>query len=145
MAIDPAATRTWAEENRAAWDLARLVEMHEGKPVHVGYTLTLYARVPTETPPSPQRREAVIATWDRLREIADSLVAQEPAGTEILVGPYDAEERFRRENGFRPEVSLEARIVHAKDYFQPVQDEARDRLRPLEERLRELGLRPGHW
>ena len=53
MAIDLEATRTWAKENRAAWDLGRLVEMHEGKPVQVGYTLTLYARVPTEIPPSP--------------------------------------------------------------------------------------------
>ena len=145
MAIDPAATRTWAEENRAAWDLGRLVEMHEGKPVQVGYTLTLYARVPIEIPPSPERRAAVTDTWDRLREIADALVALEPVGTDIAVGPYDAEERFRRENGFKPEVSLEARIVHEKDYFQPVDDGARARLRPMEQRLRELGLRPGHW
>lgn len=145
MAIDPAATRTWAEENRAAWDLGRLVEMHEGKPVQVGYTLTLYARVPIEIPPSPERRAAVTDTWDRLREIADALVALEPVGTDIVVGPYDAEERFRRENGFKPEVSLEARIVHEKDYFEPVDDGARARLRPMEQRLRELGLRPGHW
>ncbi len=145
MSIDPEATRTWAEKNRAAWDLGRLVEMHDGKPVQVGYTLTLYARVPTEIPTSPERREAVIATWDRLREIADSLVAQEPVATDIEVGPYDAEERYRRENGFRPEVSLEARIVHEKNYFEPVDDGARDRLRPMEQRLRELGLRPGHW
>ena len=145
MAIDQQATRTWAEENRAAWDVGRLVEMHEGKPVQVGHTLTLYARVPSEIPPSLERRAAVIATWDRLREIADALVAQEPAGTDIEVGPYDAEERYRRENGFRPEVSLEARIVREKDYFEPVDDGARDRLRPMEQRLRELGLRPGHW
>lgn len=145
MAIDPAATRTWAEENRAAWDVGRLVEMHEGKAVQVGHTLTLYARVPSEIPPSPERRAAVIATWDRLREIADALVEQEPAGTDIEVGPYDAEERFRRENGFRPEVSLEARIIREKDYFEPVDDGARERLRPIEQRLRDLGLRPGHW
>ena len=145
MPIDPAAVRLWAEENRAAWDLTRLVEMHEGKPVQVGYTLSLYARVPTEIPPSPERRAAVIATWDRLREIADSLVAHEPEGTDIEVGPYDAEERFRRENGFQPEVTLEARIVREEDYFQPMDSDDRDRLRPVEQRLRDLGLRPGHW
>jgi hypothetical protein len=145
MALDADTTRAWAEENRAAWDLGPLVEMHEGQPVQIGYTLTLYARVPTEIAPSPKRRAAVIATWDRLREIADDLGAREPEGTDIEVGPYDAEERFRRENGFRPEVSLEARIVHEKDYFEPVDEGARARLRPLERRLRELGLRPGHW
>ena len=99
----------------------------------------------TEIPPSAERREAVIATWDRLREIADSLVAHEPEGTDIEVGPYDAEERYRRENGFRPEVSLQARIVHEKDYFDAVDADDRGRLRPIERRLRELGLRPGHW
>jgi len=145
MPVDPAEIRDWAEKNRAAWDVSRLVEMHDGKPVQVGFTLTLYARIPTEIPPSPERRAAVIATWDRLREIADTLVAQEPEGTDIEVGPYDAEERFRRENNFRPEVSLDARIVHEKDYFQPVDADDRGRLRPLELRLRALGLRPSHW
>jgi hypothetical protein len=118
--------------------------MHQGEPVQVGYALRLYARVPTEIPPSPERRAAIIATWDRLREIADALVAEEP-GTRIEVDPYDAEERFRRENNFRPEVSVRARIVHEEDYFQPVDEDDRRRLRPLEDRLRELGLRPGHW
>jgi hypothetical protein len=145
MPIDPDETRQWAKENRAAWDLTRLVEMHEGSPVHVGFTLTLYARVPTEIPPSTERRAAVIATWDRLRDIAQALVAQEPEGTDIEIGPYDAEERFRRENGFRPEVSLEARIVQEEDYFQPMDADDQDRLRPLEQRLRDLGLKPGHW
>jgi hypothetical protein len=143
--MDPAATRAWAKQNRAAWELTPLVEMHEGRAVQVGFRLHLYARVPTEIRPSPERRAAIIATWDRMREITDSLVAVEPPGTEVEIGPYDAEERYRRENGFRPEVRLEARIVHKDDYFEAVDAEDRDRLRPLEQKLRELGLRPGHW
>jgi hypothetical protein len=140
-----AGTRAWAGENRAAWELDPLVEMHEGRPVQVGYTLTLYARVPTEIPPSPERRQAVMAIWDRLRAIAEALAALEPEGTALEIGPYDVEERYRRETGFRPEVSLEARIVHERDYFAPVGVDERDRLQPLEHRLRDLGLRPGHW
>jgi hypothetical protein len=142
---DPDEAREWARENRAAWELSPFVQMHQGQPVQVGYTLTLYARVPTEIPPSRERREAVLATWDRLRGIADALVAQEPEGTDIEVDAYDAEERFRRENGFRSEVTLYARIVHEKDYFAPVEAGDRERLRPLEERLRALGLRRDHW
>jgi hypothetical protein len=145
VTLDPAGVRQWAQHNRAAWELSPLVEMHEGKPVQVGYTLSLYARVPTEIPPSRERREAVLATWDRLREIADDLVAREPRGKDIEVDAYDAEERFRRENGFRPEVTLYARIVHEEDYFEPVEAGERKTLRPLEDRLKELGLRRGHW
>lgn len=145
MPLDVAVTRRWAKENRAAWELSPLVEMHKGRAVQVGFRLHLYARVPTEIPPSPERRAAVIATWDRLREIADALVTLEPEGTDIEVGPYDAEERYRRENGFRPEVRLETRIVHEEDYFQAVDADDQKRLRPLEQRLKELGLRRGHW
>jgi hypothetical protein len=143
MPGEPAEIRAWAEKHRASWDITRLVEMHHGTPVQVGFTLNLYAQLPTEIPPSSERRAAAIAIWDQLRSIADLLVEREPKGTEIEINPYDAEERFRRETGFKPEVSLEARIIHEKDYFQPLDD--RDRLRSLEERLRELGLRPGHW
>ena len=111
----------------------------------MGYTLTLYARVPTEIPPSKERREAVLATWDRLREIADALVAREPEGTDIEVDAYDAEERFRRENGFRPEVTLYARIVREEDFFEPVKAGDREKLRPIEDQLKQLGLKKGHW
>jgi len=145
VTLDPVETRRWAERNRAAWELSPLVEMHKEKPVQVGYTLSLYARVPSEIPPSAERREAVLATWDRLRGIADALVEQEPEGTDIEVEAYDAEERFRRENGFRPEVTLYARIVHEDDYFEPVAAGERKSLRPLEERLKEIGLRRDHW
>jgi hypothetical protein len=143
MPAEPAEIRAWVEERRVSWDITRLVEMHEGASVQVGFTLNLYARVPTEIPPSSERRSAAIAIWDRLRSIVDSLAQQQPEGTDIEIGPYDAEELFRRETGFKAEVSLEARIVHEKGHFQPLDD--RDRLRPIEERLRELGLRPGHW
>jgi hypothetical protein len=143
MSVDPSGIRAWAEEHRAAWDVTRLVEMHEGKPIQVGFTLTLYARVPTETPPSAERRTAVVGIWDRLRSIMETLAEHEPRGTDIEIDPYDAEELYRRETGFEAEVALQARVVHQKDYFQPMDDP--DRLQPIEERLRGLGLRPGHW
>jgi hypothetical protein len=145
VTLDAASTRKWAEENRVAWELSPFVQKRGDELIQVGYTLTLYARVPTEIPPSKERREAVLATWDRLREVADALVAREPEGTDIEVDAYDAEERFRRENGFRPEVTLYARIVREKDYFEPVKVGDREKLKPIEDRLRELGLKRGHW
>ena len=66
-------------------------------------------------------------------------------GTDIEVDAYDAEERFRRENGFRPEVTLYARIVREKDFFEPVEAGDRDKLKPIADQLRELGLKSGHW
>jgi hypothetical protein len=74
MAIDPAACRAWAREVKAAWEVTPLAEMERGCRVQVGFELTLYARIPTEVPPGEDREAAVVALWDRLREIAESLL-----------------------------------------------------------------------
>lgn len=145
MPVDMRTTRTWAESNRAAWELVPLVEMVRGERRHVGYLLNLYARIPVEIPPSPERARAVRATWDRLRDIALSLAGLGQEGETVEVAPFDAAGRLRPENQFEPEVLLEARVVHADRYLDEVAADEREHLRPLEERLRELGMRPGHW
>ena len=48
--------------------------MERGSRVQVGFELSLYARIPTEVPPGEERMVAVVALWDRLREIAESLL-----------------------------------------------------------------------
>ena len=40
---------------------------------------------------------------------------------------------------------LEARLFHASDYFEPVTDDDRRQLKPVEDRLRELGFRERSW
>jgi len=145
MPIDPAQTRTWAEENKAAWELVPLIEMHRGARVQVGFELELYARIPTGIPPDAERRDAVVGIWDRLRQIAESLAPEEPKDDRLEVDPFDAAGRLRPETGFAPEVLLKARIFHASDYFEPTGADERQHLRPLEERLHELGLRQRTW
>jgi hypothetical protein len=144
VVIDPAETRAWAERHRAAWELAPLEEMHRGQKMQVGFDLQLYARIPAGAP-GPDQDAAVMAIWDRLREIADSLVLEEPAGDRLEVEAFDLARRLRPETNFEAEVLLTARIVHAADYFEPVSADDRKHLQPLEERLRELGLRHRSW
>jgi hypothetical protein len=145
VTIDAVETRAWAEKNRAAWEILPLVEMACGERRQLGYELNLYARIPTEIPPSAERRQKVAETWDRLREIAESLSGLGRGGEQIEVEPFDAGGRLRPENRFEPEVLLKARVVHPADYLAPVGADEREHLQPLEERLRDLGLRPGHW
>jgi len=145
MPIDPLETRAWAEQNKAAWELAPLVEMHRGQRVQVGFELELYARIPIGIAAGDERQEAVVAIWDRLRQIAESIAPEEPAHSRLDVEAFDAAGRLRPETGFAPEVLLKARIFHASDYFEPASADERRLLRPLEERLRELGLRPKSW
>lgn len=144
MAIDPAECRAWAEEAKAAWELRPLVEMSKGAQVQVGFGLELYVRLP-EAPPGSERLAAVEARWDRLREIAESLLPLAGTDARLEVDPFEAASRLRPETQFAPEVLLSARLFHGPNLLAPVQPGDRERLRPIEERLNELGLKPRSW
>jgi len=143
--VDLEATREWATANRAAWEIAPQIETVRGEKRQTGYALTLYARIPIEIPPSEERTRAVLASWDRLCLIAQSLGDRCGEGARVEIDPFDAAGRLRPENRFEPEVCVNARIVHPGHYLDPAGPDERARLVPLEDRLRELGLRPGHW
>ncbi len=142
MPVDVAATREWARQNRAAWEVEPLVEMQGSERLQVGYELDLYARLP---PGLSSAEQGFAALWDRLREIAESLLPLVGPQARMELEPFDAAGRLRPETGFAPEVLLQARLFHATDYFVPAGDQDRERLRPLEERLTELGLRSRSW
>jgi hypothetical protein len=145
MGIDPAECRIWAQQTKAAWDVSPLIEMERGAPIQVGFELELYARVPTEAPPSAEGQDAVEAIWDRLREIAESLLPLAGADGRIEVDPYEAAARLRPETQFTPEVLLSARLFHGADLLVPMEEGDRERLKPLEDRLHELGLKARSW
>ncbi|MGE5125654.1 MAG: hypothetical protein ACM3PV_05150 [Betaproteobacteria bacterium] len=145
MAVDPVETQDWARQNKAAWEVAPLVEMHRGERTQVGFELSLYARLPPETQASSAEETALEGLWDRLREIAESLLPIAGDGARIEIDPFDAAGRLRPETNFAQEVLLTARLFHASDYFTPVADADRDRMKPLEARLTALGLRQRSW
>ena len=145
MEIDPIECRTWAQQLKAAWEVTPLVEMERGRQVQVGFELSLFARVPTDLPPGSDDETALATLWDRLREIAESLVPLAGPDARIEVDPYEAASRLRPETQFAPEVLLSARLFHGSDLLAPMKPGERERLRPLEDRLHELGLKPRSW
>jgi len=145
MEIDPTECRTWAQQSKAAWEVTPLVEMERGSQVQVGFELSLFARVPTDFPPGADRQAAAEALWDRMREIAESLVALAGTDARLEVDPYEAAARLRPETQFAPEILLSARLFHGSDLLAPMKPGERERLRPLEDRLHELGLKARSW
>jgi hypothetical protein len=119
--------------------------MERGEQVQVGFELELYARVPTEVPPSVERLTAVEAIWDRLRAIAESLLPLAGNDARLEVDPFDAAARLRPETQFAPEVLLSARLFHGPDLLAPIRPGDRERLQPVEDRLHELGLKARSW
>jgi len=145
MPVDPADCRTWAQKAKAAWEVTPLIEMERGAPVQVGFELSLYARVPDDLPPGPDREAATERIWDRMREIAESLVPLAGTDARVEVDPFEAADRLRPETQFTPEILLTARLFHGSDLLQPIEPGEREQLKPLEDRLHELGLKPRSW
>jgi hypothetical protein len=145
MTIDVAACHGWAQQSKVAWEVTPLIEMEKGSAVQVGFELNLFAREPTDLPPGPEREAAVEGLWDRMREIAESLVPLAGPDARIEVDPYEAADRLRPETQFAPEVLLSARLFHGSNLLEPVEPGDRERLKPLEERLHELGLKERSW
>ncbi len=145
MPIDPAATEEWARQHKAAWEIEPLQERYKGETVQVGFELDLYARIPLELPPSDERQAAILALWDTLRDVAESLLPLIGPSARLDVEAFDAAGRLRPETQFAPEVLLKARLVQAQDYFKPLAAGAREGIKPLEDHLRGLGLRQRSW
>ncbi len=145
MAIDLAECRTWAQQAKAAWEVTPLIEMEKGVQVQVGFELNLYARVPTDIPEGPERQAAIEALWDRMREIAESLLPLGGADARVEVDPYEAAARLRPETQFAPEILLSARLFHGSNLLAPVKPGDRELLKPIEDRLHGLGLKPRSW
>ena len=80
-----------------------------------------------------------------MREIAESLVPLAGTDARLEVDPFEAAARLRPETQFAPEILLSARLFHGSDLLAPVEAGDRERLKPLEDRLHELGLKPRSW
>ena len=145
MTIDTAECRNWAQQAKAAWEVTPLIEMERGAQVQVGFELSLFARVPTDLPPSADPQAAVEALWDRMREIAESLAPLAGTDARVEVDPFEAAARLRPDTQFAPEILLSARLFHGSDLLAPVEPGDRERLKPLEDRLHELGLKQRSW
>jgi len=145
MPIDPAECRTWAQQAKAAWEVTPLIALEKGVQVQVGFELSLFARMPTDLPPGAGRQAVVENLWDRMREIAESLLPLAGADARVEVDPYEAAARLRPETQFAPEILLSARLFHGSNLLEPSKPGDRERLKPIEDRLHELGLKPRSW
>jgi hypothetical protein len=134
----------WAKTHKASYGSEPLIEMRGTEKVTVGFTLDLYASLPMAPPPGPERRDAALALWQRLKEILETALRDEGGEVRVDIEPMRTAAVLRPENEMQPEVSLRARIVHPET-FQAVTPAERDHMAAFEKRLGAMGLKAGHW
>ena len=143
-AADPDATRAWARERRAAFEIQPLVEMHDGRRVAVGFELHLYAQLAMDGDAAARVADAR-DTHERLAAPPRSTLTAEHPAARVEISPSRAAAKLRPQAGYRPEMAVEGRILRREETFEPLDAGSRERLAPLEERLLALGLRRSGW
>ena len=134
----------WARKQRAAFEVAPLVELRGSEKLQVGFTLTLYAAVPMELPAGDERQQAAVRLREELSQLAEAAVPEAERRARVeLEPPHTA--LLRPENEFKPEVGLTWRMSHKDEYLKTVTADDRESLARLEKRLVALGLKHGHW
>ncbi len=131
----------WAAAHGASFEVTPLVEMVKGRPVQVGFTISLYARLPVAGGPGPERVAAAGEIWEGLREIAQSLAPRVGPRARVDVEAQRPAAFFSPEGQMMPEVAFIARVFHGGDYFTEVTVGEEQKLRAVMGQLTEMGLR----
>jgi hypothetical protein len=121
------------------------MEVSGGEKIQVGFTLTLYATLPRDSPVGKQRNEDFLRRREELRAFLEETVPVDPSLVRTELEPLRSAAVLRPENELRPELAVTWRIFHADQYLKPVTQEERQRLGQVEKQLSGLGLRQGHW
>jgi hypothetical protein len=135
----------WAKANRAAFEVAPLIEMHGSARIQVGFTIDLYARWPQDKAAGAERRDEAAAVWERLRSILESVVPKQESNARVEIEPMRGAAHLRPENEMEPEIALRARVVHGDDLWKAVTPEERQGMSAFEKKLVAQGLKAGHW
>lgn len=128
-----------AERHNACYEVWPCVVVLQGKLVKVGFELELCGTNEDGgcrlCPGCPRCK----ATFADLRQIAESVIPRQGGALHCEVRPHDASLHGSRKRGFRSEVVLCIKILHADGFDQP-----EDCLKQMCGRLAEVGVQPAN-
>lgn len=129
----------WARAHGACFEVEPLTELVRGRPVQVGFTVSLYARLPLDAPPQ-QRWVQAAEIRARLRELLQSLAPPANSPARLEMEPFRRAAFMTPEGGMEPEIAVCARVFHGADYFAEVTEAEERKVYQGARRLREMGL-----
>ena len=134
-------TATWAREHDASFEVEPLTEVLRGDHVQVGFIIRLSARIPMDERPQAERWQDATAIATRLREILESLTPPPDSAARLEIQPLRTAAFLAPEGGRQPEIAVEGRVFHGRDYFAEVTEGEERKVYTGVRRLAEMGLK----
>ena len=137
--------RAWSCEHKVCYEVRPLMQKDGEQLVQVGFEFEIAARLPMAAGRGEARQQATRRLLRAMAQLADRVFPAEGEVARFALAPFRPVAQLRRETGFHPEVRRVVEVYHKKDFWQRVGEGDRQRLLPLEQRLRELGVKAGSW
>ena len=136
----PTETTAWAREHGACFEVEPLTEVRRGEHLQVGFTIRLYARLPMDQRQRPERWVEAARIRSRLREMLESLTPAQGSPARLEIQPFRTA-FMTPEGDLQPEVAVEARVFHGRDYFAEVTQGEEKKVYAGVRRLAEMGFK----
>ena len=137
----PADLSAWARAHGASFEIGPLTEMVKGKPVQVGFTLSLYARLPLDDRPRTERWEEVAQVRSTLQQLLQTLAPAADSPGRLEIQPPRTAAVIAPGTDAPPEVSVDGRVFHRRDSFAEVTEAEEKKVHEVARRLTEMGLK----
>jgi hypothetical protein len=131
----------WAEAHGACFEVAPLIELVRGRRVQVGFTVSLYARMPLDERPREERWAEAAAIQGMLRQALQSLAPPEGSRARLEIETPRTAVSLAPEANMQPEIAIHGRVIHGDDYLAEVTEGEEKRVHAATRRLTEMGLK----
>jgi len=135
--------REFVRRHRVCFETYPIIAVRRGTRIQVGFELELGAMMPESLGEPLRDRRLCQRLFDGLCDLARAVISGAYPGIRFEIGPCDSALRYSGSPGLHPEVLLRLRILHRKNYFDPLDEEETRCLFDTERALRQLGVRSG--
>lgn len=142
MATD-AALQEWVRSHHVTWERQPRYELSDGRKVHVGYDVALFAQHPQPLHDCPGCDEC-LRIHRSLRDVASAALKDLRPHGGLAVAPYIPTLAMRAESDWAPEVELDVEVFQQGPVTESDADEDAC-IHAMENELRRLGARPNRW
>jgi len=133
----------WAKAHGAGFEVAPLIEQVRGRRAQIGFTVRLFARMPTDERPQKERWAEAVEVRDRLRQILQSLAPPPGGRARLEIEPSRTAATLDPTRELEPEISVVGRVFHGDDYLAEVTEPERVKVYEGVRRLTEMGIPEG--
>lgn len=135
---------TWMQKHKVCFESSPLYSIRNAMKEQIGFQLNVFAQHNGNSKVDPGSSESYKLYHQLGRIVRDAMPAQEN-GVCCRFEGFDFSFHLRAATSWKEEVQFVALLVHSENYFHPSDNFQTQCLAEIEQRLANMGAKPGAW